>query len=39
VLREEVVNDTLGALLKYQDDVRRVRGPVANRIAGNAARP
>ena len=38
VLREEVVNDTLGALLKYQDDVRRVRGPVANRITGNAGR-
>jgi MoxR-like ATPase len=34
VLREEVVNDTLGALLKYEDDVRRVRGQVAAKIAG-----
>jgi MoxR-like ATPase len=39
VLREEVVNETLGALLKYQDDVRRVRGPVTGRILGNLERP
>ena len=31
-LDPEVVNDTLGALLKYQDDVARVRGDEATRI-------
>jgi MoxR-like ATPase len=31
-LDPEVVNDTLGALLKYQDDVARVRGDEASRI-------
>jgi MoxR-like ATPase len=39
VLREEVVNETLGALLKYQDDLRRVRGPVTGRILGSLERP
>jgi MoxR-like ATPase len=31
-LSEEVVNDTLGVLLKYQDDIRQVKGPVVQRI-------
>jgi hypothetical protein len=31
-LDEETVNDTLGALLKYQDDIRQVRGAVTRRI-------
>jgi len=31
-LDPNVVNDTLGALLKYQDDVARVRGDEASRI-------
>ena len=31
-LDPEIVNDTLGALLKYQDDVVRVRGDEATRI-------
>ena len=31
-LDPEIVNDTLGALLKYQDDVARVRGDEAARI-------
>jgi len=31
-LEPEIVNDTLGALLKYQDDVVRVRGDEAARI-------
>lgn len=38
VLREEVVNDTLGALLKYQDDVRKVRGPLAGRLVADSGR-
>jgi MoxR-like ATPase len=31
-LDEETVNDTLGALLKYQDDIRQVQGAVSRRI-------
>jgi MoxR-like ATPase len=31
-LDPEIVNDTLGALLKYQDDIARVRGDEASRI-------
>ena len=31
-LEPDIVNDTLGALLKYQDDVARVRGDEAVRI-------
>ena len=31
-LDPETLNDTLGALLKYQDDIARVRGSEANRI-------
>jgi len=31
-LEPDIVNDTLGALLKYQDDVARVRGDEAARI-------
>ena len=37
VLSDDVVNDTLGALLKYQDDIRRVQGPVAAQLAQRAA--
>lgn len=35
-LTEEVVNDTLGVLLKYQDDIRHVAGPVVQRILARA---
>lgn len=35
-LSEEIVNDTLGALLKYQDDIQHVKGPVAERILARA---
>jgi MoxR-like ATPase len=31
-LGEEVVNDTLGLLLKYHDDVEHVKGPVVQRL-------
>ncbi len=31
-LSEEIVNDTLGALLKYQDDIQQVQGPVVKKI-------
>jgi MoxR-like ATPase len=33
-LSEEVVNSTLGVLLKYQDDTRLVRGPVIKKLIG-----
>ncbi|HQT83731.1 MAG: ATPase [Acidiphilium sp. 37-64-53] len=32
------VDDTLGALLKYQDDIAKVRGEVAARLTGEAVR-
>jgi MoxR-like ATPase len=32
VLDPQIVDDTLGALLKYQDDIARVRGPEAARL-------
>lgn len=35
-LSDEVINDTLGVLLKYQDDIQHVQGPVAQRIMANA---
>jgi hypothetical protein len=31
-LDDSVINDTVGALLKYQDDIARVRGSEAARI-------
>ena len=31
-LDAETVNDTLGALLKYQDDIARIRGSEAERL-------
>jgi MoxR-like ATPase len=31
-LSEEIVNDTLGVLLKYQDDILKVQGPVIQQI-------
>ena len=33
-LSPEIVNDTLGALLKYQDDIAKVRGSEAARLLG-----
>jgi MoxR-like ATPase len=36
VLDEEIVHDTLGALLKYQDDIRLVQGGVGRRILKKA---
>jgi MoxR-like ATPase len=38
-LDEETVNDTLGALLKYQDDVRQVQGGVGRRILKKISAP
>ena len=35
-LSDEVINDTLGVLLKYQDDIQHVQGAVAQRIMANA---
>lgn len=37
VLEYDMVNDTLGALLKYQDDVQRIRGTEATRILDEIA--
>jgi MoxR-like ATPase len=31
-LSDEVINDTLGVLLKYQDDIQLVQGPVVKKI-------
>ena len=31
-LDPETVNDTLGTLLKYQDDIKKIEGSEANRI-------
>ena len=38
-LNEGVVNDTLGALLKYQDDVAKVQGNIARELLERARRP
>ncbi|MFQ5855533.1 MAG: AAA family ATPase [Anaerolineae bacterium] len=35
-LSDDIVNDTLGVLLKYQDDIQHVRGPVVERILAHA---
>lgn len=35
-LEEEAINDTLGVLLKYQDDVQRVHGVLAHDLARQA---
>lgn len=35
-LSDRVVNDTLGALLKYQDDVSKVQGAMARELLGRA---
>ena len=32
VLEPDVINDTLGVLLKYQDDIAKIRGSEAARI-------
>ena len=31
-LNPEIINDTLGALLKYQDDIVKIEGSEASRI-------
>ena len=36
-LNTSTVNDTLGVLLKYQDDIEQVRGAVANALVGKVA--
>jgi len=33
-LSEDVVNDTLGVLLKYQDDIQHVQGSTVQKIVG-----
>ena len=33
-LTEEMVNDTLGVLLKYQDDIEHTQGDVVKKIMG-----
>jgi MoxR-like ATPase len=38
-LSASAVNDTLGALLKYQDDVVKVQGNVARELLERARRP
>jgi MoxR-like ATPase len=38
-LSESAVNDTLGALLKYQDDVIKVQGSVARELLQRVGRP
>ncbi len=35
-LDEEIVNETLGVLLKYQDDVDKIHGPVAEELVKRA---
>lgn len=35
-LSDEIVNDTLGVLLKYQDDIQHVQGPVVQRLLSRA---
>ena len=35
-LSQEVIEETLGVLLKYQDDIELVRGPVTERILSHA---
>ncbi len=37
-LSESTVDDTLGAILKYQDDIAQVRGPVARSLLDKATR-
>jgi MoxR-like ATPase len=37
-LTNDAVDDTLGVILKYQEDVDRVRGDVANSLIGRASR-
>ncbi|MGH9341837.1 MAG: AAA family ATPase [Acidobacteriota bacterium] len=36
-LSEQVIRDTLGVLLKYQDDIEQVRGPALERILSSLA--
>ncbi len=37
-LSDEIINDTLGVLLKYRDDVQQVQGPVVRRLLPGMAR-
>jgi len=37
-LNDEVVEDTLGVILKYQEDVEKVRGEVSQRLVAQALR-
>jgi hypothetical protein len=37
-LKPQTVDDTLGVLLKYQDDIAKVRGAEAARLVGEARR-
>jgi len=36
VLSDQVINDSLGVLLKYQDDIEHVAGPVVERLLARA---
>jgi hypothetical protein len=35
-LNDEVVEDTLGVILKYQEDVDKIRGDVSQRLVARA---
>ncbi len=37
-LSEEIVNDTLGVLLKYQDDIQQMQGELVQQIMGRVTR-
>jgi MoxR-like ATPase len=37
-LSDEVITDTLGVLLKYQDDIQQIEGPVVRRLLQQAKR-
>ncbi len=38
-LNEDLVNETIGTLLKYQDDVDKIRGPVAGELVKRVTLP
>ncbi|HMQ55525.1 MAG TPA: MoxR family ATPase [Anaerolineae bacterium] len=38
-LSDEIITDTLGVLLKYQDDIQQVRGKVTERILAHVSNP
>jgi len=35
-LNDSVVEDTLGVVLKYQEDVDKIRGEISNRLVAKA---